>query len=162
MSDLSAALAALANKEHQPVSVASEPQTVEQLRILTERVELLEASGKPSKAHSTKPTTEPTAAAVEHLEAGDDTSAPQPEELAEAVTEDLSKGLTGAELAARLNLTNPNTVNGEWKRKQADPPKFHQWSRERDPQGIAWERRGGQGKAGKYYPLSQIVPDSPG
>jgi hypothetical protein len=66
---------------------------------------------------------------------------------------DLSKGLTGAELSQRFNM-NPNSVNGEWGRKKANPPDFHRWSRGRDPEGKAWTRA----EDGKYYSLMVSEP----
>lgn len=59
---------------------------------------------------------------------------------------DDEKGLKGVELAKRLNYDN-----GELGRKAKKSAKedFANWSKERDPEGIPWERRENK----KYYPL---------
>jgi hypothetical protein len=110
----------------------------QQLSALALRLEILEASGKFPKAHSTKPPSAPTAATVEHLEAGDDTPTPQPE------------GLTARELSIRLGL-NRSAVSNWWTgRKNPTPEQFTEWSRKQnDPDGQAWRR----GTDDKYYPV---------
>ena len=109
----------------------------QQLSALALRLEILEASGKFPKARS-KPPSAPTAAAAEHLEAGDDIPAPQME------------GLTARELSIRLGL-NRSAVSNWWTgRKNPTPEQFTEWSRKQnDPDGQAWRR----GTDDKYYPV---------
>jgi hypothetical protein len=58
----------------------------------------------------------------------------------------LEKGLKGIELAKRLGCNSSNLArNG----KKFAKEKFANWSRSKDPEGIAWERRDDK----RYYPL---------
>jgi predicted DNA-binding protein len=56
------------------------------------------------------------------------------------------KGLKGVELSARLGCDNSDLGK---KAKSLTREEFANWSRKKDPEGIAWERREDK----KYYPL---------
>ena len=63
---------------------------------------------------------------------------------------DSEKGLTGKELAKRLNYDN--SMLGK-KARDSTKEEFADWSKEKDPEGIAWDRRDDK----KYYRLSILV-----
>jgi len=116
----------------------SDPEVLERLEQLEHRLgELAQRLEAPSRTKSTAtPRQKPTENPLTFVDS--DNSAMVP---------DLSKGLTGAQLSQRFGM-NPNSANGEWGRKKANPPDFHRWSRGRDPEGKAWTRA----EDGRYYP----------
>lgn len=54
-------------------------------------------------------------------------------------------GLTQKALARRLGRSDVAVINA---RRERDAVGFAEWSRKRDPKGLAWEYRGG-----RYYPI---------
>ena len=64
---------------------------------------------------------------------------------------DFSQGLYGKQLAARLGMTNSG-LSRAWKPDKDKPERpeyFKEWSREKDPDGLAWEKRNDE----KFYPI---------
>jgi hypothetical protein len=63
-----------------------------------------------------------------------------------SITDDLSEGLSGKELAARFGCDAGGLS------KASNKDNFAEWSQNKDYQGIAW-RREGEGRKCRYYPL---------
>jgi hypothetical protein len=76
-----------------------------------------------------------------------ETTPNHPKPTPNAVTGDLSAGLSGKELATRFGYADASKVC-----RMAKKPDFTEWSKSKDPNGIAW-RREGEGKQTRYYPL---------
>lgn len=64
---------------------------------------------------------------------------------------DFSQGLYGKELAARLGVSNSGLSRAfkPEKDKPERPEYFKEWSQEKDPDGLAWEKRNDE----KFYPV---------
>jgi hypothetical protein len=60
---------------------------------------------------------------------------------------DSKKGLTGKELAKRLNYDNSELGK---KARDSGRQEFADWSKGKDPESIAWERQENK----KYYPVN--------
>ena len=67
--------------------------------------------------------------------------------LPKDITDNLSAGLSGKELATRFGYADASKVC-----RMAKKPDFTEWSKSKDPNGIAW-RREGEGKQTRYCPL---------
>lgn len=73
---------------------------------------------------------------------------PETSSLGIDVSPDLSGGLSQRRLAVRLGC-NHKTIQSRGK----TPDKFQEWSRQKDPDGLAWYREG-KGQRTKYYPVN--------
>ena len=76
-----------------------------------------------------------------------ETTPNHPKPTPNAVTGDLSAGLSGKELATRFGYADASKVC-----RMAKKPDFTEWSKSKDPNGIVW-RREGEGKQTRYCPL---------
>ncbi|MFM7576878.1 MAG: hypothetical protein ACKO5Q_08075, partial [Microcystaceae cyanobacterium] len=122
------------------LSTAAPPSLSEPVKI--ENLPLLEALQKPEPSEPME-----LMEGMESLETVETAIAPAPSED----NPDFSQGLNGKELAARLGMTNSG-LSRAWKPdkdKTERPEYFKQWSREKDPSGLAWEKRDDE----KFYPV---------
>jgi hypothetical protein len=69
-----------------------------------------------------------------------------------SVKSDLSRILTGEELAKRLQVPNSRSLRDQISRHKDDASYFSRWSSKKDPEGIPWERSG----KGLYRPIQNL------
>lgn len=71
-----------------------------------------------------------------------------PDELPSELSSELLEPLTGYALDKRLNILKGNTGKMKTKHK-SNPQRFTEWTKTKDPNGIAWEFR-----EGLYHPIA--------
>jgi len=126
-------------KRLETLTALPEPSPSEPLEL--EKLPLLEALQKPEPSEPME-----LMERMESLET-ETAIAPAPSEN----KPDFSHGLDGKKLGPRLGVTGSG-ISRAWKPdkdKPARPEYFKQWSREKDPDGLAWEKRDDD----RFYPV---------